>query len=62
MDIVEINKLRQKKKVGSALDHLYELCDLTKEESLTLILNACCKEYGLMKTVKIVHGLGVKGL
>ena len=62
MDIVEVNKLIQRKKIGSALDHLYELCDLTKDESLTLILNACKKEYGLMKTVKIVHGLGVKNL
>lgn len=43
MDIVEINKMIQRKKVVSALDSLYELCDLTKDESLTLILNACKK-------------------
>lgn len=62
MDIVEINKLTQRKRLGSAEDHLYELCNLTKDESLVLVLNACRKTYGLSKTVKIVHGLGVKNL
>lgn len=62
MDIVEINKMIQKKKVHDAEIRLYELLDLTKEQSLVLVLNALRNEYGLMKTVKIVHGLGVKGL
>lgn len=62
MDIVEINKMTQKKKIYESEIRLYELLDLTKEQSLTLILNACRKQYGLAKTVKIVHGLGVKNL
>lgn len=62
MDIVEINKLLQKKKVHDAEIKLYELLDLTKEQSLILVLHACRKQYGLSKTVKIVHGLGVKNL
>lgn len=62
MDIVEINKLTQKKKILESEIRLYELLDLTKEQSLTLVLNACRKQYGLSKTVKIVHGLGVKNL
>lgn len=62
MDIVEINKMTQKKKVHECEIRLYELLDLTKDQSLTLVLNACRKQYGLSKTVKIVHGLGVKNL
>lgn len=62
MDFVEINKRTQRKYTDQALDHLYELSELTKDESLTLILLACKKYYGLYKTVKIVHGLGVKNL
>lgn len=62
MDIVEINKLLQKKRVHDAEIRLYELLDLTKEQSLILVLQACRKQYGLSKTVKIVHGLGVKNL
>lgn len=62
MDFVEINKRLQRKHTDPALDHLYELCDLTKDESLTLVLYACKKMFGLNKTVKIVHGLGVKHL
>lgn len=62
MDIVEINKKTQKKKVHEAEIRLFELLELTKDQSLTLILNACKKQYGLSKTVKIVHGLGVKKL
>lgn len=62
MDIVEINKLTQKKKVHESEIRLFELLELTKEQSLILVLNACRKQYGLSKTVKIVHGLGVKNL
>lgn len=62
MDFVEINKLTQRGKVHEAEIRLYELLDLTKDQSLTLVLNACRKQYGLAKTVKIVHGLGVKNL
>lgn len=62
MDIVEINKRTQRKYTDPALDKLYELYNLTKDESLTLVLYACKKQYGLKKTVKIVHGLGVKKL
>lgn len=60
MDIVEINKMTQRKKVGSATDHLYELCKITKEEALTLIMYSCRKEYGVMKTADIIHALGVE--
>lgn len=62
MDIVEINKRTQRRYTDPALDHLYELCNLTKDESLTLVLYACKKQYGLSKAVKIVHGLGVTHL
>lgn len=62
MDFVEINKRLHRKYTDPAFDHLYELCDLTKEEATTLVLYACRKTYGLNKTVKIVHGLGVKRL
>lgn len=62
MDIVEINKRLQRKWTDPALDHLYELCNLTKEDATTLILIACKKQFGLQKTVKIIHGLGVKKL
>ena len=62
MDIVEINKLTQKKKVKDAEIRLYELLDLTKDQSTTLVLYALRKQYGLNKTVKIIHGLGVKKL
>lgn len=62
MDIVEINKKLHRKFTDPALDHLYELCNLTKDEATTLVLYACKKEFGLNKTVKIVHGLGVKNL
>lgn len=62
MDIVEINKLTRKKDVHAAEIRLYELLDLTKDQSLILVLNACRKTYGLNKTVKIIHGLGVKRL
>lgn len=62
MDFVEINKATQRRRADAALDHLYELCDLTKEESMILVLYACKKQYGVMKTAKICHGLGVKKL
>lgn len=62
MDIVEINKLTQKKKVKDAEIRLFELIDLTKDQSTTLVLYALRKQYGLNKTVKIIHGLGVKKL
>lgn len=62
MDFVEINKLTQKKKVHEAEIRLYELLDLTKDQATTLVLQALRKQYGLQKTVKIIHGLGVKHL
>ena len=62
MDIVEINKRTQRKYTDPALDHLFELSNLTKDDSLTLVLFALKKYYGLGKTVKIIHGLGVKNL
>lgn len=62
MDFVEINKLTQKKKVHEAEIRLYELLDLTKEQSTTLVLQALRKQYGLQKTVKIIRGLGIKKL
>lgn len=62
MDIVEINKLTQKKKVYESEIRLHELLNLTKEQSMILVLYACRKQYGLAKTVKIVHGLGVKNI
>lgn len=62
MDFVEINKLTQDKKVRSARDSLYNLSNITKNDSTILVLYACRKLYGLKNTVKIVHGLGVKNL
>lgn len=62
MDFVEINKLTQRKKVHDAEIRLYELLDLTKDQSTVLVLYALRKQYGLKNTVKIIHGLGVKHL
>lgn len=62
MDLVEINKLTQKKKVKEAEIKLYELNELNKDQATTLVLQALRKQYGLNKTVKIIHGLGVKNL
>lgn len=61
MDLIEINKKTQKKKVESAEQKLYEVGNqLSQDHSLILVLQACKKYYGLQKTVKIIHGLGVK--
>lgn len=61
MDIIEINKKTQKKKVAVAEQKLFEVGNkLTTDQSLILVLQACKKYYGLQKTVKIIHGLGVK--
>lgn len=62
MDIVEINKLTGNKLVLSARNNLYNCKNIVKEDSLILVLYACKKMYGLQKTVKIIHGLGVKNL
>lgn len=62
MDIVEINKYTQERKVRSARDNLYNLSNITKNDSTILVVYACRKMYGLRNTVKIVHGLGVKKL
>ena len=62
MDFVEINKLTQKKKVKEAEIRLFEMMDLDKDQATTLVLQALRKQYGLQKTVKIIHGLGVKHL
>ena len=62
MDIVEINKLTQKKKVKDAEITLYELNNLNKDQATILVLQALRKYYGLNKTVKIIHGLGIKKL
>ena len=61
MDIIEINRKTQNKKVEAAELQLYQVGNsLTKDHSLILVLQACKKYYGLQKTVKIIHGLGVK--
>ena len=62
MDFVEINKLTQEKKTAVARNNLYNLSNITKEDSTTLVLYACRKMYGLKNTVKIIHGLGVDKL
>lgn len=62
MDIVEINKLTQRKRVGSATDRLYELGKITKEDAVILIAYALRKEYGVIKTAEILHGIGVERL
>lgn len=62
MDIVEINKMTQRKRVHEAEIRLHELLNLTKEQSTILVLQACKKQYGLQKTVKIIRGLGIKKL
>ena len=54
MDIVEINKLTQRKRVGSATDRLYELGKITKEDAVILIAYALRKEYGVIKTAEIL--------
>lgn len=60
MDAIEINKLTQKQRVDVALDHLYELRDLNKYESCVLMAYACRKQFGVLKTAKILHGLDIK--
>ena len=62
MDIVEINKFTQEKRVKISRDNLYNLSKITKDDSTRLVLYACRKMYGLNNTVKIVHGLGIKKL
>lgn len=62
MDIVELNKLTQYKKVSDAETRLMEPQALNNDQALILVINACRKKYGLHKTVKIIHGLGVKKL
>lgn len=62
MDIVEINKMCQSKKVRSATDNLYSLSKITKNDSLILMIYACKKMYGIGLTTKIIHGLGVRDL
>lgn len=62
MDIIEINKRTGNRVVFSARNDLYNSKEVDKETSLTLILYACKKMYGLQKTVKIIHGLGVRNL
>ena len=62
MDIVEINKYTQEKKVRSSRDNMYNLSKITKDDSTRLVLYACRKMYGLNNTVKIIHGLGIKKL
>lgn len=59
MDIVQINKMTQKKKVRSAENHLYNLGKITKYDATILVVNAVCKEYGIFRTADIIHGLGV---
>ena len=61
MDIIELNKITQKKKVDSAEKKMLSK-DITKEEALCLIVNALKRVYGIRATVNIVHGLGVKNL
>ena len=62
MDLIEINKMTQRKRVYAAESTLYELNELSKDEATTLVLQALRKTYGLTKTVKIIHGLGVQHL
>lgn len=62
MDLIEINKLTQRKKVYDAEIKLYELNELSQDQATTLVLQALRKTYGLSKTVKIIHGLGVDHL
>ena len=60
MDIIEINKFTQLKKVHVSLDHMNGHRKLNKEDSLRLIINACKIQYGTMNTAKILHGVGVE--
>lgn len=62
MDIIEINKRTGNKYILPASDNLYNSKEINKEDALTLVLYSCKKTFGLQKTVKIVHGLGVKNL
>ena len=58
MDIIEINKYTQNKKVMESRNNLSQK-KMQKEDSLRLILYACKKMYGLQATVKLIHGIGV---
>lgn len=58
MDIIEINRFVQKKKLYHSLDAMNNK-KLNKEDSLRLIINACKVQYGTINTAKILHGVGV---
>lgn len=59
MDIIEINKYTQSKKVMEARNKLTQK-KMQKDDALRLILYACKKMYGLQSTVKLIHGIGVE--
>lgn len=59
MDIIEINKFTQIKKVHMSLDHMHQKT-LNKEDALRLLINACKVQYGTINTAKILHGVGVE--
>lgn len=58
MDIIEINKFTQEKKVKSSRDLLYAK-NLNKTEALRLIIYATKRLYGTRNTVTILHKIGV---
>ena len=60
MDIVEFNKMTQRKRVRSAEDHLYNLDKITKEDAVILLAYSLKKEYGVFRAVDILHSVGVE--
>ena len=58
MDIIEINRYTQNKKVIESRNKLTQK-KIQKEDSLRLILYACKKMYGLQATAKLIHSIGV---
>ena len=59
MDIIEINKLTQKKKVDLAEKKMLSK-DISKDEALCLVISAVKQVYGIRATGNVIHGLGVK--
>ena len=55
MDIVEINKRTQRKYTDPALDHLFELSNLTKDDSLTLVLFYLSRNTFLKQTIQVLN-------
>lgn len=58
MDLIEINKFTQEKKVKTSRDLLYAR-NLNKTEALRLMIYASKRMYGATNTATILHKIGV---